>query len=34
MNTSTMLTEFKNLVNEHGYLKDLVKEQAVKIKEL
>jgi DNA polymerase/3'-5' exonuclease PolX len=29
-----MLTEFKNLVNEHGYLKDLVKEQAVKIKEL
>ena len=34
MNTSTMLTEFKNLVNEHGYLKDLVKEQAGKIKEL
>jgi DNA polymerase/3'-5' exonuclease PolX len=29
-----MLTEFKNLVNEHGYLKDLVKEQAGKIKEL
>ena len=34
MNTSTMLTEFKNLINEHGYLKDLCKEQAVKIKEL
>ena len=34
MNTSTMLTEFKILVNEHGYLKDLVKEQAGKIKEL
>ena len=34
MNTSTMLTEFKNLINEHAYLKDLCTEQAVKIKEL
>ncbi len=34
MNTSTMLTEFKNLINEHAYLKDLCTDQAVKIKEL
>jgi len=29
-----MLTEFKNLINEHAYLKDLCTDQAVKIKEL
>ena len=29
-----MLTELKNLINEHTYLKDLCKEQAKKIEQL
>ncbi len=34
MNTSTMLTEIKNMINENEYFKDLLKEQARKIEEL
>lgn len=34
MNTSTMLTEIKNMINENEYFKDLIKEQARKIEEL
>ena len=34
MNTSNMLTDIKNLINEHEYLTDLCKEQAGKIEEL
>ena len=32
--TTNMLTEIKNMINENEYLKDLTKEQAVKIEEL
>ena len=34
MNTSTMLTEIKNMINENEYLKDLCKEQTGKIEQL
>jgi DNA polymerase/3'-5' exonuclease PolX len=34
MNTSNMLTEIKNMINENEYLTDLCKEQARKIEEL
>ena len=34
MNTSNMLTEIKNMINENEYFKDLLKEQAGKIEEL
>jgi len=34
MNTSNMLTEIKNMINENEYFKDLLKEQAGKIEQL